>query len=675
MIHVRPDTRATIPELKSHPWLNGDGGLPDQAFDEELGQSASQLSLDDRQPSEMMIAGASSLREPEPDYSMEFESEKENYTFEQPHAPRLFGEVSATGSSGVIPEERLNLPVSSTSFDETEHDGSEVRDSFEDSEDFSTPREHLHQIQIDLSVIRGPSQPDNSRSALFGIGSQSLGGASSILKNLNMRSHVNGDMGSSSSRISDLASSKRKPAYDTSDEHSSPSANVKPSVKRLKSEGDAGNLNNEEEEEEEEDEYDLCASIPQMIKSNTGRQIDYPLPKKIYWDSQDESTWHLDYPEMTHLQYNAFEQASKRRNEAFEPKKTLLWNIAMKHFPPTHSDNGDSVRARGLRPGELGREESSVGESGDWDLPPTAPLDNLDDQLGSQLDIAALDQNFSSALPPALRSTFQPKTEVGVFKSTLGSLVTGIFISLQDPVLSWGRERGNTIIYQPATESKVPKNAFRVMLWREGYTASAADFRPWEPARPTTNRTMRASPEPDSYAFYIATKATNGIRINGNPLQAHEPKDATAKTTCKHWMKLYNGDQIMFWGSDDARTQAKLIFECSWGGSSVSRPADEPPTCVPAILAQKLDRLWPKAVKSLRLLRIKEEAQIDDQVRMRNMVREQERSRVFEQTRLEAVRVVAERRSREASPANTAPGRARRGPPPVHRFTPPANAR
>jgi serine/threonine protein kinase len=664
MIHVRPETRATVAELTSHPWLDQAVGDMNQEFDEDLGHSASQLSLDDRHPSQIMNTGASSLREPEPDFSMDFESGKENYTFGQIQAPRLFGEVSAIGSSGAIPEERLNLPVSNTSFDETERQESEVGDSFEDSDDLSTPREHAHLNPNALSAVRGPSQQDNSRSALLGIGSQSLGGASSILENLNMKSYANGDVGLASSRISELTTSKRKPAYDTSDEYDTPNASAKPSIKRLKSEGDVDNL---------ELEYSLFASIPQMTKSDNGRLIDYPLPKTIYWDSRDESTWHLDYPEMTHLQYNAFEKAAERRNEEFGPGKTLLWDLAMEHFPPTTNQKKGFIGALTLRPKGFNREKSSAGEAGDGDLPSTAPLNTLDSQVGSQLDAPAPDEHVQEAIPPALRATHQPKTEVGMFKSASGSLVADILIPLAEPILSWGREWGNTVVYEPPTESKVPKNAFRVVLWREGYTASVGEFRPWEPARSTTTRTMRASPEPDSYAFYVATKATNGIRINGNPLLPHEPKDATVTASCKYWMKLYHGDQIVFWGGDDARAQAKLIFECSWGGSSVSRPADEPPTCVAAPLAHKLDRLWPKAMKSLQHLQIKEEAQIDQETRMRNMFREQERSRVFEQKRLEATRMLAERESRASSPAvNTAVERAQTGPP-LHRFALPGH--
>ncbi|KAI0139862.1 Pkinase-domain-containing protein [Xylariaceae sp. FL1272] len=633
MIHVRPETRATVSELKSHVWLKHPSESIDQlSYDEDLGQSASQLSLNDRQLSEVPVNGTSSLGEPEPDFSMQFESEKENHTFEQPPGLRLFGEVSAIGSSGVIPEDRLNLPISSSSFGNRDPLEYEVRDSFDDSDDFSTPRENISADPNSLSEIQIPSQEDNSRSVLFGIGSQSLGGASSILGNLTMKSTPAGDADTSYSRISNLGASKRKPVFDTSDEHDAPSRNPKPSIKRLKSKGGV----DDEEDEGDEHDHRLWADMPQMIKSDTGRQIDYPLPKTTFWDGSDRKTWHLNYPEMTHLQYNAFETAAENRKEEFVPG-TLLWDFAMKHFPPTmNSSNSDSRRPRETTSSNLTAIQQPHTQPSEWNVPPTAPIDQLDPSTLQLENEQHRNQTF-----PLSRTVPQTRTEVGVFTSATGSLVPGISISLRDPLLSWGRERSNTVVYELAMESKVPKNAFRIMMWREGYNGSVNEFRPWEPAR--SSRTARASPEPDSYGFYIATKATNGIRINGNPLQAHDPKDGTG--VCKYWMKLYHGDQIVFWGGEDPCQQAKLVFECSWGGSSGPRPSDEPPTCVPTAVAQKLDRLWPRLTTTFQYLQIKTDAQMEQEIRLRNMSQEEERSRVFEQKRLEVMR-----RSRGSSP-------------------------
>ncbi|KAK5628207.1 hypothetical protein RRF57_003922 [Xylaria bambusicola] len=646
MIHVRPETRATIPELKRHPWLNDrlndPNALPSKEFDEDLGRSASQLSLDDKTPPTIMSPSESSFGEPEPDFSMDFEQEKENRIIGQAHVPRLFGEISAIGSSGVIPEDRLNLSVSNmdfgesqvrgnleeSSFGETEVPGDEVRDSFEESDNFETPRENFVQNQNNSSVGNGPSQPDNSRSALLGFGSQSLGGASSIIKNLNVKSVAAADSEFTSSRISNLAASKRKPNYDTSDEYDASSA-LRHSLKRLKSEANIDHL---------KDEDILFACIPSIFDGDKGRQIDFPLSKEEYWSTEDESTWHLNYPEMTNLQYDAFQKAAKSRNEEFAQNKSPLWELAMKYFPPTYSYKRESVGLHTLQPG-------LIGESVGWSMPQTAPADTLDGQFGSQLAVPACDESIPNT-PPALLTAHQPRPEVGSFKSSPGSLVSNVSIPLRDPILSWGRGMSNMVVYKRMTESRVPKNAFKVALWREGYKGLEKDLRPWEPTR--------------------STSTTNGIRINDIPLQSHESKNA--KAPCKYWMKLYNGDRISFWGGDGTGAQAGLIFECSWGSSSRGRPANEPPTRVSAAVADKLDRLWPKVEKALASSRAKEEAQIDHEIRMGNLLREQERSRNFEQRRLEAIRRL-EHASRGTSP-NDRLERARTDPL-VHRFAPP----
>ncbi|KAI1075095.1 hypothetical protein F5B20DRAFT_561343 [Whalleya microplaca] len=640
MIHVRPETRASISELQAHPWLAGEANSLDATADEELGQGASQLSLDDRQPSQSVDMRASSLRETEPVYSPDSESEKENYTFQQSQPNKLFGEVnnSAIGSSGAIAEDRLNLVLSS--LGETEILQTEVLDSFEESENFSTPRQKGHSNPSIFSTIKD-SPNDNSRSALLGIASQSLGGTSSIFENLNMASLGNGDQ-SLISRTSGLAASKRKPTYDTSDEHDS--GNVKPSFKRLKSHSHVESFDNEE------DDIVLLASMPQMVRNKSGRQIDYPLMKTTFWDRSDKGTWHLDYPEMTHLQYNAFELAAEKRKEEFSPNKSPLWDLAIKNFPPTHNKQqpDDTGRRLELRPALFMRDSRLVGDANDWDtLPPT--LDpGADDDSESLPDTLPPDTHSTSSI-----QTIQPSKTVAMFYSAEGSLVKDISISIKDPVLSWGREPSNTVVHRDIMESKVPKNAFRVLLWRDGYNASDNEFRPWKPAPSTASRTMRVSPEPESYAFYISTKATNGIRINNTPLQPNEPKDSAA--ACRYWMKLYDGDTIVFWGTEDVSRQAKLTFECNWGGSSVQRPSDERPTWVPESQARKLDRLWPKAMDTLHYESIYREAQIDQERRMRCMAREQERSRIFELKRAKAASTLASRLSRQESPVSAPP--------------------
>ncbi|KAI5864960.1 hypothetical protein GGS23DRAFT_617883 [Durotheca rogersii] len=660
MIHVRPETRASISELQAHPWLTG-GANPAGSIsaDEELGQGASQLSLDDRYDGQLTDPNVSSLLEPDPDFSVDCESEKENYTFGLARPNRLFGEVnvSAIGSSGAITEDRLNLSAPDQNIREADTLETEILDSFEESGDLSTPRQTRPPSHDILSISDDSSQDFTSSVVLgmTGAHSQSLGGASSILGNLNVRSLASGDL-SFESRTGDLTTSKRKPAYDTSDEYGAIAVEVKPSIKRLKSQGDVTFSGTE-------DEIGLLASVPQVAKNESGRQIDYPLPKTTFWDSSNKDTWHLDYPEMTHLQYNAFELAAEKRKEEFSPGKSRLWDLAMRNFPPTPSRQQPkgTGRALALRPAGLGRDGRLADEAAvKWDAAQKAsPI--IEEELESIPDTLPPE----TQTPPATPATELPKA-VAAFYSAQGSLVPGIAIRLKDPVVSWGRDRNNTVVYEPVAESKVPKNAFRVMLWRDGYTASFDEFRPWDPSRSVVSRTMRASPEPDSYAFYISTKATNGIRINNSPLQPNEPKDSTA--ACRYWVKLYHGDTIVFWGTENVHSQAKLTFECYWGGSSGARPANEPPICIPEPQARKLDRLWPKAVTTLHYDQIKAEAQRDQETRMRHMDQELERSRVFEQKRAEAVKALAALASRQTSPVSATPAIGRAAYPLFHQY-------
>lgn len=651
MIDRRPETRATIAELQEHPWLvSDDVESADEISDDGLEQGASQLSLYDaerKQFESMGETGSGALLEPEPDLSgMDFEEDKENYTFGHPPPNRLWGEVnnSAMGSSGAINESRLNLPTSGDSFGETEIQEQEIVDSFE-SDDLSTPRQKRKSQNTYRLVMSSDSTVNESAYSINqGIGSQSLGGASSILENLNMKSLARTTSGLQS-EMNDLNTSKRKTAYDTSDEFDGASSALKPSFKRLKSK-DGGSS------DDEEDEFTLLAKVPPAAKSDSGRLIDYPVDKRTFWDVSDKQTWHMNYPEMTLSQYNAFTAAAEQRDEEFGDGKTPLWDVAMQWFPPINDRAASDMLVAEARP-LLRRDDRPLADTTEWDMPPTAPPPQQDDKD----DLVSLPDTLppESQVPPPMLATSPSKTVVARLTSSLGSLLTSISISVTDPIVSWGRSSDNTAVYPHMMESKVPKHAFRIALWREGYTGSSSDFRPWD--RGCSPSTTRNSPEPDTYAFYISTKATNGLRINNVPLKSNEPK--TPKSPCKNWVKLYHGDTVVFWGLDNVNNQAKLTFECFWGGSSVLRPSDELPACVAEATARKLDSTWARGEKTLFHDRTKKEATLDWQHRMQHMAREQERSKKFEVRRAEAARVMALRNSRQASPMTAPPAMGR----------------
>ncbi|KAI4600182.1 hypothetical protein KJ359_001285 [Pestalotiopsis sp. 9143b] len=650
MIDRRPETRATIAELTEHPWLAiSDAESADEISDDGLEQGASQLSLYDRERmhhESFGDAGLSALLEPEPNISdMGLSEDKENYTFGEPQEERLWGEVnnSAVGSSGAIAESQLNVSLPADSF-ETEI-LEEIHDSFE-SEDLSTPRQKQKSQNTYRLILSSNSTVDESAYSINqGIGSQSLGGDSAILENLNMKSLARTTPGLKS-EMSDLNTSKRKPAYDNSDEFDGMTSNIKPSFKRLKSGGDSFSG------DDEEDEYTLLAKVPPAVRSESSRQIDFPIDKRTFWDAADKQTWHLNYPEMTHSQYSAFKSAAAARHEEFGAGKTPLWDVAMQWFSPTANHSETDTLAHDSRRPSLRHDDPLLSHSKEWDLPPTAPPPESQAEGPPSLpDTLPPD----SQIPPPLLVTSPSKTVVARFTSSPGSLLAGISLPITDPVASWGRASENTMVYPSREESKVPKYAFRLMLWRDGYTGSSDGFRPWDRGRSVSS--ARGSPEPDMYAFYISTKATNGLRINNVPLLSYEPKNPRSPN--RDWVKVYNGDTIVFWGLDNVNNQAKLTFECFWGGSAGSRPEGEVPVCMPDITARKLDGTWFRAEKTLLHDRTKEEATREWQHRMANMASELDRSKKFEVRRAEAARVLALRDSRQNSPMSAPPIMAR----------------
>ena len=230
---------------------------------------------------------------------------------------------------------------------------------------------------------------------------------------------------------------------------------------------------------------------------------------------------------------------------------------------------------------------------------------------------------------------------VASLESTEGSVIAGVTIPINQALISWGRAPENTHIYSPKTESKVPKHALKIILWKDGYEPSR-NFRPWNhPA--------------DYFHFYISTKATHGIQINRTILPSDEPKDP--RGPAKHWIRLHDGDTVVFWrlGDSNEQSQAKVTFRCVWGGSS--RPRDEPAELVSPEIATYLDASCSKAEERIKKLAEYDqrilEADLDVYERQENIERERLRSYDFEARRLEACRALAIRASRRSSPAVT----------------------
>ncbi|KAL2154040.1 hypothetical protein VTH82DRAFT_2716 [Thermothelomyces myriococcoides] len=627
MLDRRPETRATIAALQEHPWISGSFSTVAESFDEDTDEqlhvNASQLSLDDnergegrcrvlRVPSDDEISDDDDNDE-DVDFDagrpIDYESEKENYTFGPDNRrQRLFGEVgpSALRSTGAVASNRLNLPISpasigSTGTTEILGNETEIKDSFE-SDDQSTPRQKAPKSQTSPGFVHPPSMEsagqsrsvDELNNMTFDVASQSLGGAESILENLNMKSRAGSLLRSHTT--GDLNSSKRKPSYDSGEEDGVPAPEERRGLKRFRSAASAKLSANRRVVED--GEYELLAQMPSVPRTQSGRQIDNPVHKSTYWSAQDRRTWHLNYPEMTQLQLDAFKMAAAAREEEFGPGKTPLWDLAMKTacFPPQQPH---------MRPS----------------LPTPPPADDPGPLL---------------AMP---MQSDPGRPVVACLQSSPGSAIPGVSVMITESMVSWGRANENTRPYPHKQDQRVPKYAFRILLWKPDYDP-AKNFRPWNRA-----------PEGDekSFHFYISTKATAGIHINGVHLPSDDARNPANPST--YWMALYDGDRVSVSQTPDRSVVSELIFRCGWGGSARSRASlglPIEPDLAPEAVAGKLDEVCIKTERKMRSLNehdLKmEEANHDVEERMRRVDHERQRSREFEVRRLEACRALGIRR-------------------------------
>lgn len=597
MLWRRPEQRATVQQVASHAWLGGKmlGFSHEHAEDassDELGQRASQLSLLDNQRRSEPLSDDEIIDDDDDDELMDIDGRSgrtwSNYPSEhrtfgrQAPIPRLFGEVnvSAIGSSGVIPEERLNLSIGERAYME---DSDVIRDSFSSALTGNNLDDGLA-LQPDgaAQIANEAAFQSNAVAKCFVPNSQEASGDST-----GDEFPLNAPQTGRSEQ--DLATSKR--LLDVSDENP---GQAKPSFKRMKSDTtfDDG----------------MITSVPPLAFLASGRQINNPVPKSTFWAANDRTTWHLKYPEMTQLQHDAFVHASKSKGEDFGPGGAF-WKLAMEFFPPTSGENlvpAGNTQSNGLASGRDREASSTAGDS---------------------------DVRVKIRGAPGLIVPVTDRRLAANFESAPGSLVENIAVPVEESFVSFGRAEENTIVYGFKKEIKVPKYAFKLLLWRPGFDPSR-NFRPWANTRET-----------EKAHFYITTKATSGIRVNDHPIPSHDHRNPS--TACRNWTRLYNGDTVTIWGDD--QQQAKLLFKCFFTGSQEPRTeADRPVVLVSESDAAKLDeacakaeRRFPNFVESERLNAADRH---DQQRRELNVEAERKRSDVFYQHRDVVMKTLAQGR-------------------------------
>lgn len=636
MLDRLPEKRATIHELVGHPWLTGpvsESVQASQSFD-ELTDDENEVNFDN----EDLDMDLDTFRQPTDDIyeedrisdSIGYDSEKENGQFEEPRqGARLFGEVgsSAIGSSGVIPSDLLNLHRSNDSMRETEIMDSYVDEAY-DSESHPTPRNKSRQLYQQTSPSMAQNQSaDQLDSLVYEVASQSLGGKDHPAASVELRA---------------MSFKRKPPSTETSGEHDDENLTPgKPTMKRLKSETTLESMSDDVLEE-----LKLIASIPPIKRLHSGRQIDSAVNKVVFW-AQDRKTWHLDYPEMTQLQKDAFVQAAERRGEEFCPGGSPLWKLAMKYFAPmtTH----EASQGRGV---PTMRRNEQMLEDESMLFPPTAAATEPAAPSALAYDSLPPTQNPDGQIVVPVQAVESSQRAIALLESTPDSVIQGVSLPVTNSLISFGRGQENTQVFEPPTESRVPKYAFKILLWKDGYDPSKDPTKvtpPWQQA------TIGAD-EADQYSFWICTKATVGIQINGYQLASSDNRNHAGPS--QFWARLHDRDELVIWGAHDTDNHTKLVFRCFWGGSSQPRPAQYRgfETASKDVL-QKLNDACQLTERRMRDTRekdsLKNEATKDHVFRNGLVERERERSRAFDKKRQEAVELLKQAQfARRGSPAS-----------------------
>lgn len=621
MLQRRPESRAKISDLQTHAWLASAGSTI------EASQSYDEI-LDDEEYLSQLQQLPTYADDRVSDSMSDLSNEENRPSADATEQRRLFGEigVSALGSSGVLPADFLELR-SRENLNANDLLHSQVDEAY-DSAGSDTIRGRNHRAYLHNTTCIFPDQSaDQLQSLVENVASQSLGGDRPSAPDSQTSPHLSYSM--------DLNTSKRKTtANDTSeefdDENTPPG---KPIIKRLKPE-----INSEGMPAEDMEDYRLLVRMPQVTRLESGRQIDLPVSKMEFWE-QDQATWHLDYPEMTQLQHDAFKKAAQDGGEEFGPGKTPLWNLAMKYFPPTARSDGKATDTKPTEPDRL--YEDMAG------FPPTAaPGDS------SQMpDTCPPDSNIVVPVQHDLASN----RLLALIETHPSSCIPGIDFAIVDSLASFGRGLDNTEVFPDGHQPRVPKYAFKIMLWREGYDPSKSSSRAADQQQPWCRR--GSADEASSFYFWISTKATLGIRINGCSLPSSDPKNPSSPS--QHWAKIYDGDAIMIWGGQGS-DQTSVVFRCVWGGSSSPRtPERSQLELASPQTAARLDFVCQKTERRIKegaeKKRKTDEARAQWMERKRLVERERERSRVFERKRLQAVAVLNAKQahgSRRTSPAS-----------------------
>ncbi|KUJ11173.1 kinase-like protein [Mollisia scopiformis] len=600
MLHTRPEYRTTIEDLEDSSWLRGgqsfemsmdedevdmiDGGYNNSQLEEgtsQLSINPAERQVNDSQESRDDESELTELQQPEIPSSFnssdDFSTGGESFAFMQDHANptngRLFGEVdvSALGSSGAIPLDRLNLPNPSR-----EHIGFSQESRFSQSAPENAfpkvatdPRRYdpnLNPAKMPTDMPPPPPPPphalpanqprseDDDRATR----SSSLFGAESMVGHLNMHSPA----------------SAASPAAD------SPIASTEPKDVR----DPAVSLRRPREEDYDDDATWRPADLPAKRQRRSSREIELQVPPSTFWDPKDKSTHHQNYPRMSTTDFHAYQQYALSKGEKFVPGQKTF-ETTMQSFRSSRSPSVEpdaTTRAYSEPTKEEGRrmlmkrDERQLAEEISRATEPIAKGGPVREEylpvtmrsLGAP-EAPLATKIIPGAVYPSVGNDFQPpKRIIAKLSSTRDSVLPTINLNITESVTSWGRAAKATVHYPQPKETKIPKFAFKIILFKPGFYTDliGGHSQEWTEA----DQDMK---------LYISTKASQGIWVNGIHIPSHDVKDANGvsdpNAVSKFWTELKHGDEITIWHSDKTpykeEQNNRLRLECYWGQSKQPR--------------------------------------------------------------------------------------------------------
>lgn len=598
MLHIRPEHRATIADLESSSWLTGEDSIEASTdeldevdmvgnFDDrKLEQGASQLSIHDQDEreigdSEANVSDLTELLQPEipssfntSDDSMGNGNESFGFmanTREIAGNGRLFGEVdaSAIGSSGVIPLEQLPLPEVSHDF--PSHSFSR--------ESLYAPNEFGEHSSLE------DSQSQQPEAATFTTNSRILPAQSQTPSTPDTQSAKTRDTKGHATRSSSLMGAESMVGHLNMD---SPPPVTSPAGDKLnKDQTTVTNTGTSLRRPREEDEYEINepwrpSDLPPVKRFKNNAFLNLKVPSSMFWDPADRSTHHTDYPSMTTAEFNALTSYAQEKGEKFRHGgntfETVMRSFRSSRSPSLEPDAMNRALSEPINEGgrrmmmkrderKLGQQQSTVVEAKDSPMPSTArgsrEPEHQTFEHGNTANVPI------SAAHPVVGNDFQrPKRILGKIVATPDSCLPTITLNITETLTSWGRGFSNTIRYTNGQEIRVPKYAFKIFLFKPGfYTVSGA-----LPSNVAPGNEKNSTDQ--QMAFYISTKATFGIYVNGISLRSNDRQKPF--TPSKFWGELRDGDLITVWRHDSDHSQyTQFKFECYWGLSKQPRKEGE----------------------------------------------------------------------------------------------------